>query len=220
MATATSEKLDAKVAAPAEWLKARRELLTKEKEFTRLRDEISQRRRELPWEKVDKPYVFEGPRGRESLADLFEGRSQLIIYHFMFGPDWKEGCPSCSFLADSFDGSVIHLAQRDTTFVAVSRAPLAQIEAFKKRMGWRFKWWRWKSLPYLFGLRPRPRHSAECLQLARHDAQGPERTGPAASHGVGAPSRPLRPKRADVDWLRGQESRFADARSHGKRVPR
>jgi predicted dithiol-disulfide oxidoreductase (DUF899 family)/uncharacterized damage-inducible protein DinB len=140
MATATSEKLDAKVAAPAEWLKARRELLTKEKEFTRLRDEISQRRRELPWEKVDKPYVFEGTRGKESLADLFDGRNQLIIYHFMFGPDWKEGCPSCSFIADSFDGSVVHLAQRDTTLVAVSRAPLAQIEAFKKRMGWRFKW--------------------------------------------------------------------------------
>jgi predicted dithiol-disulfide oxidoreductase (DUF899 family)/uncharacterized damage-inducible protein DinB len=140
MTTATSEKVGAKVTAPAEWLKARRELLTKEKEFTRLRDEISQRRRELPWEKVDKPYVFEGPRGKESLADLFDGRSQLIIYHFMFGPDWKEGCPSCSFLADSFDGSVVHLAQRDTTFVAVSRAPLAQIEAFKKRMGWRFKW--------------------------------------------------------------------------------
>lgn len=140
MAMATSEKLSAKVVSPAEWLKARQELLTKEKEFTRLRDELSQRRREMPWQAVDKSYVFDGPRGKESLADLFEGRSQLIIYHFMFGPDWKEGCPSCSFLADSFDGSPIHLAQRDVTFVVVSRASLAQIEAFKKRMGWHFKW--------------------------------------------------------------------------------
>jgi predicted dithiol-disulfide oxidoreductase (DUF899 family)/uncharacterized damage-inducible protein DinB len=140
MATATTEKPDAKVAAPAEWLKARRELLTREKEFTHLRDEISRRRRELPWEKVEKSYVFDGPRGKESLADLFEGRSQLIIYHFMFGPDWKEGCPSCSFLADSFDGSVVHLAARDTTFIAASRATLPQIQAFKQRMGWGFKW--------------------------------------------------------------------------------
>jgi predicted dithiol-disulfide oxidoreductase (DUF899 family) len=140
MATATSEKLVGKVVSPAEWLKARRELLTKEKEFTRLRDELSQRRREMPWEKVEKSYVFEGARGKESLADLFEGRSQLIVYHFMFGPDWKEGCPSCSFLADSFDGSPIHLAQRDATFVVVSRASMAQIDAFKKRMGWHFKW--------------------------------------------------------------------------------
>ncbi|HST11826.1 MAG TPA: DinB family protein, partial [Terriglobales bacterium] len=139
-ATAINDKLVGKVASPAEWVKARRELLTKEKEFTRLRDELSRRRRELPWEKVDKPYTFDGPRGKESLADLFEGRSQLIVYHFMFGPDWKEGCPSCSFLADSFDGSPIHMAQRDVTFVVVSRASLAQIEAFKKRMGWHFKW--------------------------------------------------------------------------------
>jgi predicted dithiol-disulfide oxidoreductase (DUF899 family)/uncharacterized damage-inducible protein DinB len=138
MATATSEKQ--KVASPAEWLKARRELLTKEREFTHLRDDLSQRRREMPWEKVEKPYVFNGPRGNESLSDLFDGRSQLIVYHFMFGPDWKEGCPSCSFLADSFDPSVVHLAARDTTLVAVSRAPLSQIDAFKKRMGWGFKW--------------------------------------------------------------------------------
>jgi len=140
MPTATSEKLSAQVASPAEWLKARRELLTREKELTHLRDEISRRRRELPWEKVEKPYVFDGPRGKESLADLFEGRSQLIIYHFMFGPDWKEGCPSCSFIADSFDGSVVHLAARDTTLIAVSRAPLPKIQAFKQRMGWGFKW--------------------------------------------------------------------------------
>jgi len=140
MATATSDKMAGKVASPAEWLKARKELLAKEKEFTRLRDELSRRRRELPWEKVDKNYVFEGPKGKETLADLFDGRSQLIVYHFMFGPGWKEGCPSCSFLADSFDGSAIHLAQRDATFVVISKAPLAELEPFKKRMGWRFKW--------------------------------------------------------------------------------
>lgn len=140
MATATNEILNTKVVPQADWLAARKELLTKEKEFTRLRDEISRHRRELPWEKVDKNYVFDGPQGKQTLSDLFDGRSQLIVYHFMFGPGWKEGCPSCSFLADSFDGAAVHLAQRDATFVAVSRASLPEIEAFQKRMGWRFKW--------------------------------------------------------------------------------
>ena len=140
MATATSNKELSKVVAPAEWLAARKELLKKEKEFSLLRDQLSRMRREMPWEKVQKQYVFEGPRGKEMLTDLFDGRSQLIVYHFMFGPGWKEGCPSCSFLADSFDGSVVHLAHRDTTFVAISRATLPEIEAFKKRMGWKFKW--------------------------------------------------------------------------------
>jgi predicted dithiol-disulfide oxidoreductase (DUF899 family) len=130
----------AKVVPAAEWLAARKELLRKEKEFTRLRDELSRTRREMPWEKVEKNYVFDGSKGKESLADLFDGRRQLIIYHFMFGPGWKEGCPSCSYLADSFDGVRIHLAQRDTMFLAVSRATLPEIEAFKKRMGWGFKW--------------------------------------------------------------------------------
>jgi predicted dithiol-disulfide oxidoreductase (DUF899 family) len=114
--------------------------LRKEKEFTRLRDELSRQRRELPWEKVEKAYVFDGPKGKETLADLFDGRSQLIVYHFMFGPGWKEGCPSCSFLADGFDGAAIHLAHRDVTFLAISRATLPEIEGFKKRMGWKFKW--------------------------------------------------------------------------------
>ncbi|MGC2450632.1 MAG: thioredoxin family protein [Candidatus Sulfotelmatobacter sp.] len=140
MTTATVEKTAAKVVSSAEWLAARKQLLAKEKEFTRLRDELSRQRREMPWEKIDKKYVFEGANGKETLADLFDGRSQLIVYHFMFGPGWKEGCPSCSFLADSFDGATIHLAQRDTTFVAISRATLREIEAFKKRMGWKFKW--------------------------------------------------------------------------------
>ena len=140
MTTATVEKTAAKVVSSAEWLAARKQLLAKEKEFTRLRDELSRQRREMPWEKIDKKYVFEGANGKETLADLFDGRSQLIVYHFMFGPGWKEGCPSCSFLADSFDGATIHLAQRDTSFIAISRATLPEIEAFKKRMGWEFKW--------------------------------------------------------------------------------
>ena len=139
-ATMTEKKPAARVVSPAEWLASRKEFLAKEKEFTRLRDDLSRLRRELPWEKVEKNYVFEGPNGTETLAQLFDGRSQLIVYHFMFGPGWKEGCPSCSFLADSFDGAQIHLAQRDTTFVAVSRATLTEIDAFKRRMGWKFKW--------------------------------------------------------------------------------
>src|SRR4030088_409406 len=123
-----------------EWLTARKQLLAKEKQLTHQHDAVAAERRELPWVKVDKNYVFDGPNGKETLADLFEGRSQLIVYHFMFGPDWAEGCQSCSLLADHFDGSVLHLNARDVTLVVVSRAPLAQIEAFKKRMGWNFKW--------------------------------------------------------------------------------
>lgn len=136
----TSKTKRATVVPPAEWLAARKKLLRKEKEFSRLRDEVSRQRRALPWEKVEKQCVFDGPQGKETLADLFAGRSQLIIYHFMFGPGWKEGCPSCSFLADTFDGAVVHLAHRDVTFLAISRATLPEIEAFKKRMGWQFKW--------------------------------------------------------------------------------
>jgi predicted dithiol-disulfide oxidoreductase (DUF899 family) len=140
MATVANNVLNTKVVPHAEWEQARKKLLAKEKEFTRLRDELGRSRRELPWEKVEKAYVFDGPRGKENLADLFGGRSQLIVYHFMFGPGWKEGCPSCSFLADTFDGAAIHMAQRDVTFVAVSRATLPEIQAFQKRMGWGFKW--------------------------------------------------------------------------------
>ena len=131
---------DHQVVTANEWIASRKELLRKEKEFTRLRDELSRQRRELPWEKVEKEYVFDTPSGKEMLAGLFAGRSQLIVYHFMFGPGWEQGCPSCSFLADHLDGAAAHLANRDVTLVVVSRAPLAQIEAFKKRMGWRFKW--------------------------------------------------------------------------------
>src|ERR1700676_2165783 len=140
MATPPSKREGPKVASQAEWLAARKELLSKEKEFTRLRDELSRQRRELPWERVHKEYVFDSPGGKETLADLFGGRSQLIVYHFMFGPEWQEGCPSCSLLSDHIDGSAVHLNARDVTLLVVSRAPFAQIEAFKKRMGWRFKW--------------------------------------------------------------------------------
>jgi predicted dithiol-disulfide oxidoreductase (DUF899 family) len=129
-----------KVVSQSEWLAARKDFLAKEKEFTRLRDELSRQRRELPWEKVEKTHVFDRPNGTETLADLFDGRSQLIVYHFMLGPGWKEGCPSCSYLADHFDGMTIHLAHRDVTLVVISHAPIAEIEAFKKRMGWRFHW--------------------------------------------------------------------------------
>jgi predicted dithiol-disulfide oxidoreductase (DUF899 family) len=129
-----------RVVSHEEWIAARRQHLAREKELTRLRDELSRERRELPWEKVDKPYAFDGPAGRESLADLFAGRSQLIVQHFMFDPSWEEGCKSCSFWVDNFDGIVVHLNHRDTSLVLVSRAPLATLEAYRRRMGWRVKW--------------------------------------------------------------------------------
>jgi predicted dithiol-disulfide oxidoreductase (DUF899 family) len=138
--TDKSEINPAKVVSRDEWLVARKDLLTREKELTRLRDEVSRHRRRLPWVKVDKQYIFDGPDGKETLDDLFEGRSQLIVYHFMLGLGWKEGCKSCSFLADHFDGANWHLPHRDVTFVVISRAPLAEIQSYQKRMGWRFRW--------------------------------------------------------------------------------
>ncbi len=123
-----------------QWLAARTAFLAKEKEFTRLRDELSRQRRALPCVKVDKPYVFDGPRGKETLAELFGKRSQLVVYHFMFSPDWDAGCKHCSFWADNFNGIGVHLAHRDLSMVAISHAPLAKIEAFRKRMGWGFTW--------------------------------------------------------------------------------
>ncbi len=123
-----------------EWIAARRELLAKEKELLKARDRLRQQTRELPWVKVDKNYLFEGPNGKETLSDLFAGRSQLVVNHFMLGPGWKEGCVGCSFGADQVDGSVVHLTNHDVMFVAVSRAPYPEIAAFHKRMGWRFKW--------------------------------------------------------------------------------
>jgi predicted dithiol-disulfide oxidoreductase (DUF899 family) len=133
-------QLNREVVTEAEWLIARKDLLTREKELNRQRDALSAARRALPMVKIGKEYVFAGPNGKQTLADLFDGRSQLIVYHFMFGPDWEEGCKSCSYLADHFDGANWHLPQRDVTFVAISRAPLSKLQAYKKRMGWRLKW--------------------------------------------------------------------------------
>ncbi len=140
MSTSTAAAKQHKVVSLQEWLSARKELLKAEKEFTRQRDAIAAKRRELPWVKVEKSYVFDGPNGKQSLADLFRGKSQLIVYHFMLGPGWEQGCPSCSFLGDHFDGSLVHLNARDIAFSAVSRATLPEIAAFKKRMGWKFPW--------------------------------------------------------------------------------
>ncbi|HJT87211.1 MAG TPA: thioredoxin family protein [Bryobacteraceae bacterium] len=136
----TATQTQHRIVSREEWLKARLEHLAAEKEFTRQRDALSRERRALPWVRVDQEYVFEGPYGPETLSDLFGGRSQLIAYHFMLGPNWEEGCKSCSFLADHFDATRIHLAHRDTTLAVVSQAPMPRIQAFQKRMGWRFHW--------------------------------------------------------------------------------
>jgi predicted dithiol-disulfide oxidoreductase (DUF899 family) len=128
------------VVSESEWVEARKALLAKEKEFTKLRDELSRARRALPWVRVEKNYVFEGTKGPLTLAELFAGKRQLIVYHFMFGPDWEVGCKSCSFWADNYDGVVTHLRQRDANLVAISRAPIAKLEAFHRRMGWHFTW--------------------------------------------------------------------------------
>jgi predicted dithiol-disulfide oxidoreductase (DUF899 family) len=122
------------------WLEARRDLLAAEKDLTQRSDQVAQLRRQLPWVRIDRPYLFDGPEGRQTLADLFDGRRQLLVQHFMLGPGWEQGCPSCSYMADHTDGMTVHLAHRDVTMVAVSRAPLAEIERFRRRMGWQFKW--------------------------------------------------------------------------------
>ena len=128
------------VVSPAEWETARKALLVKEQELTRARDALSAARRALPWELVEKRYVFDGPSGEETLSDLFAGRSQLIVYHFKFAPDWEAGCKSCSIWADNFERNVIHLAHRDATMIAISRAPIDKLLAFQRRLGWTFKW--------------------------------------------------------------------------------
>ncbi|HEY1309843.1 MAG TPA: DUF899 family protein, partial [Pseudolabrys sp.] len=125
-----------KIVSQDEWLAARKALLAKEKEFTKARDELSAARRALPWVKVEKPYAFQGPDTLQTLADLFDGRSQLVVYHFMFAPDWDAGCPHCSRWADNFNSIIVHLNQRDVTMVAISRAPFAKLATYKKRMGW------------------------------------------------------------------------------------
>jgi predicted dithiol-disulfide oxidoreductase (DUF899 family) len=128
------------IVSRSEWIAARERLLAREKELTQLRDQLSAQRRALPWVRVDKPYAFEGAAGKQSLEQLFAGRSQLVVYHFMFGPGWEEGCKSCSFWADSFNGVLAHLAQRDVAFAAISRAPLAKLSAYAARLGWSFPW--------------------------------------------------------------------------------
>src|ERR1043166_8944523 len=128
------------IVSHSDWTAARVKFLEKEKAFTRARDELSAARRALPWEKVEKAYVFEGADGSVTLADLFRGNSQLIVYHFMFGPDWEAGCKSCTFWADNFNGIVEHLAHRDVTMVAISRAPLSKLQAYARRLGWAFEW--------------------------------------------------------------------------------
>src|SRR5262245_36785115 len=131
---------DHEIVSPHEWLDARKRLLAMEKQLTHQRDQVSGARRALPWVKIDKDYIFDGPDGRETFTELFNGRSQLVVYHFMFGADWNEGCKNCSFWADSFNGIVAHLRQRDVTLVAVSRAAYPKLAAFERRMGWTFKW--------------------------------------------------------------------------------
>lgn len=129
-----------RIVSQDEWVTARKELLKKEKESTRLLDQLGEQRRNLPWVRITKNYVFDGPNGKVTLADLFAGRNQLVIYHFMFGPDWQEGCPSCSYVSDHIDATLPHLAARDVTLVTVSHAPFAKLDAFKKRMGWQVNW--------------------------------------------------------------------------------
>jgi predicted dithiol-disulfide oxidoreductase (DUF899 family) len=136
----TINAVSPRVVSRAEWLEQRKALLAKEKEYTRLGDRLSAEKRHLPWVKVDKDYVFDGPNGKETLASLFGNKTQLLVYHFMFGPDWEQGCPTCSLVGDNIDPNIIHLEHRDIALTVVSRAPLAKIEAFKNRMGWRFHW--------------------------------------------------------------------------------
>src|SRR6267154_3313298 len=131
---------DREIVSEADWLVARKDLLTREKEFSRQRDALSAARRGLPWVKIDKEYVFDGPDGKETLSDLFDGRSQLIVYHFMLGPGWEEGCKSCSFMLDHFNPTVLHLKARDVAFAAISHAPLKEILPFQQRMGWAVNW--------------------------------------------------------------------------------
>jgi predicted dithiol-disulfide oxidoreductase (DUF899 family) len=164
-----------------QWLDARVTLLEREKEFSRQRDEIARLRRELPWERIEKRYDFDGPNGRETLSDLFAGCRQLVVYHFMFAPGAKEGCAHCSFWAESFDSLAAHLGHRDTTFVAISRAPLASLEAFKQRMGWRFKWVSSDESDFNYDLgvsfRPEARKNGTAVYNYRAGETGADREG-------------------------------------------
>ena len=185
----TTELQDHKVVSEVDWIAARKELLRKEKEVTQLRDQLSAERRELPWVKVGKNYEFDGPDGRETLADLFDGRSQLFVKHFMLAPGQETQCVGCSFEVDHIGGILVHLEHHDVSYVAVARAPLAEIEVMKKRMSWRFKW------VSSFGsdhLRPRRRSDARRLQHPRLPAHRPERDRALSLPGRLGPSpRPL-----------------------------
>jgi predicted dithiol-disulfide oxidoreductase (DUF899 family) len=139
-ATPESSLTDHPVISRERWVAERKKLLAREKELTHLRDQVARERRALPWVRIEKVYTFDAPEGARTLADLFEGRRQLMVQHFMFGTGWDQGCPSCSFMADHIDGMNVHLAHRDLTFVAISHAPLAAIERFRTRMGWHFRW--------------------------------------------------------------------------------
>jgi predicted dithiol-disulfide oxidoreductase (DUF899 family) len=167
-----------------QWVAARTALLAQEKEFTRLRDELTKWRRALPWERVEKDYAFDTPDGRQPMGDLFEHRRQLVMYHFMFAPEWSEGCKHCSFWADSFNSLGVHLNHRNTTFVAVSRAPLEKLEAFKRRMGWNFRWV--SSAPsdfnfdYNVSFLPERQQGARELYNYQTEESGPEREGASA----------------------------------------
>ena len=132
--------MDQPLVTRSEWLAARKQLLLAEKALTEALDAVAQRRRQMPWVKIEKDYVFDGPNGRQTLEDLFEGKKQLVVYHFMFGPDWEAGCPSCSWVADNFNGTDVHLAQRNTALVAISNTSVDNIKAYRERMGWQFKW--------------------------------------------------------------------------------
>ena len=174
-----------KVVAPKQWLAARKALLAEEKRFSRLRDQLNRKRRALPWKRVDKDYVFDGPDGKETLADLFAGKRQLLVYHFMFHPDDREGCPHCSFWADHFDGAGLHLPQRDTTLVVISRAPRAKLARFQRRMGWKFKWVSSgrNDFNYDFGVSFRPadiRAGRVIYNYAKSDIPAEDREGASA----------------------------------------
>jgi predicted dithiol-disulfide oxidoreductase (DUF899 family) len=171
-----------KVVSKSEWFEARKRLLDKEKEFTIVRDQLSQQRRDLPWVAVNKEYVFEGPKGKETLSELFDGKSQLIVYHFMFDPSWEAGCPSCSFWADNFNGIIVHLNQRDVTMVAVSRAPYNKLAAYEKRLGWNFKWVSSYNTDFNFdynvSFRPEEMANKEAIyNFTTQDPHSPEREG-------------------------------------------
>ena len=179
----TQARADQATGSPEAHRAARLELLAREKQLTRLRDELAAERRRLPWVRLDKNYEFDGPDGRLSMTDLFGDKSQLIVYHFMMGPGWEEGCPICSFWADSFDGSSVHLAHRDAAFVAVSRAPFPEIEAYRRRMGWSFPWV--SSAPsdfnFDFGVSSTPEHPAAGSEYNFRQVEKPMEESPGLS---------------------------------------